>query len=80
MREELANVYDILTARIGALRSKDQGGQNVAEKKPHKGAQRRLGFFVAQNAARRFAYTVLLCAVWVALYFLFTFLFSFQHF
>jgi hypothetical protein len=24
-------VYDVLTARIGALRSKDQGCQNVAE-------------------------------------------------
>jgi hypothetical protein len=41
------------------LRSKDQGGQNVAEKNPTKGVAR-LGFFVAQNAARRFAYTVLL--------------------
>jgi hypothetical protein len=37
-------------------------GQNVAEKNPTKGAAR-LGFFVAQNAVRHFAYTDLLCDV-----------------
>jgi hypothetical protein len=42
-------VYDVLAARIRALRSKDQGGQNVAEKNPTKG-EARLGFFVARAA------------------------------
>jgi hypothetical protein len=36
-------VYDIFAARIRALRSKDQGCKNVAEKNPTKGAAR-LGF------------------------------------
>jgi hypothetical protein len=45
-------------------------GQNVAEKKPTKGIAR-LGFFGAQNAARRFAYTDLLGDVKSLLYIFF---------
>jgi hypothetical protein len=42
-------VYDVLPARTRALRSKDQGWQNVAEKNRTKGVAR-LRFFVARAA------------------------------
>jgi hypothetical protein len=37
-------VYDVLAARIRALRSKDQGGQNVAEKNRTKALSADCGF------------------------------------
>jgi hypothetical protein len=55
-------VCDGLAARIRALRSKDQGWQNVAEKNRTKGVAR-LRFFGARAAKGGEAYTDLLCAV-----------------
>jgi hypothetical protein len=52
-------VYDVLPARIRALRSKDQDWQNVAEKNRTKGVAR-LRFFVARAAEGGEAYTDLL--------------------
>jgi hypothetical protein len=55
-------VYDVLTVRMGFAKQRP-GRAKCGGEKPHRGAKRRLGFFVAQNAARHFAYTVLLYAV-----------------
>jgi hypothetical protein len=40
MSHNVSAVYDVLTARIRALRSKDQGWQNVPEQRRGNGAQR----------------------------------------
>jgi hypothetical protein len=64
MSHNVPAVYDVLPARIRALRNKDQGWQNVPEQRRGNGAQRNdLAVAEAEPPTGGEAYTDLLCAV-----------------
>jgi hypothetical protein len=57
MSHNVPAVYDVFARPNKGFAKQRPGRRKCGGEKPHKGAKRRLGFFVAQNAARHFAYT-----------------------